>query len=240
MSYLIVGGQEEERKEKAQNFAQKYKASPFDTIWVEDKESIGIEQIRELERKLCLKPFNSPVKIAIIHPGELLTLEAQNALLKTLEEAQESNILILTAPHQEVLLPTVVSRCQVISLPIKPTHNLDQAGFETCLGQLLSIKEMGVGDRLRLAGKIAEEEEIDNWLKTQLIILHELILCQSGVFSPTSQSLKGQGEKLAMFSQREVAKAIKNLEDTLSKIEQNVNPRLALEIFLLDLPYSKE
>lgn len=239
MSFLIVGGQEEERRQKAVDLARKFKASQFDTIFIEGETSIGIEQIRDLQRKICLKPFNSSSKIAIIHPGELLTLEAQNALLKTLEETGETTILILTAGQKEALLPTVVSRCQIIRLRLKPKLDLTDKDFETYLKQLLLVIQSKVGERLKFAGKIAKEKEkIKDWLNIQLIILHELLLFQSGVPSQFFKTLPDTAKQLKIISKKELVEMIKNLEETLSMLEQNVNPRLALEVFLLELPYN--
>ncbi|MBI5465393.1 hypothetical protein HY946_02170, partial [Candidatus Gottesmanbacteria bacterium] len=132
MSYLIIGGTKEERRGKALEISNfKFQISNFDTAWISGETSIGIDQIRNLEHQLSLKPYNSLSKAAVIHPGEILTIEAQNALLKTLEEAGENSILILTAPQTDALLPTVVSRCQIIRLPQKLEITLSQEEFDS-------------------------------------------------------------------------------------------------------------
>lgn len=78
--------------------------------------NFGIEQVRELESDLPLSPQESHYKIRILTQFELATREAQNALLKTLEEPPSRALLILTATERDLLAPTIVSRCQVISL----------------------------------------------------------------------------------------------------------------------------
>jgi len=84
----------------------------------EDGKAIGIEAARQLERFLSLKvPSKRSVNRAvIIDDGHLLTAEAQNALLKTLEEPPAGTILILTASHGQALLPTIRSRVQSIAV----------------------------------------------------------------------------------------------------------------------------
>ena len=81
-----------------------------------DRKAIGIETVRELEHFLSLKiPGDKPIaRIAIIEDAHLLTIEAQNALLKTLEEPPQDTALLLTAVQEQALLPTIRSRLQTI------------------------------------------------------------------------------------------------------------------------------
>lgn len=78
--------------------------------------AIGIDQARQLEKFLGLKvPTNKPYNRAVlIEDGQLLTIEAQNALLKTLEEPPQDTIIILTARNEQALLPTIRSRVQTV------------------------------------------------------------------------------------------------------------------------------
>lgn len=77
-------------------------------------ESIKIEQIRNLKWFFSLAPFEADYKIAVIDGADYLTVEASNSLLKILEEPSKKAILILIATAEDKLLPTVVSRCQII------------------------------------------------------------------------------------------------------------------------------
>ena len=89
-----------------------------------DGKAIPIESIRELEHFLRLKvPGDAHIKrIIIIENAQLLGLEAQNALLKTLEEPPLDTVIILTAPSAQTLLPTIQSRLQTIAI-IKPSNS---------------------------------------------------------------------------------------------------------------------
>ena len=76
------------------------------------KKEIGVDRVRELKRFMQLRPMLGKTKVAIIDEAPLLTLAAQNALLKTLEEPPDHSLLILVASSPDALLPTVRSRCQ--------------------------------------------------------------------------------------------------------------------------------
>lgn len=76
-----------------------------------DGNNIKIEQIRELIKKVYEKPIVSNKKVYIINDSNLMTKEAQNSLLKTLEEPQEFVVIILISSDEDKILPTVKSRC---------------------------------------------------------------------------------------------------------------------------------
>ena len=124
---LITGGGKTERRTKAQELVteilkeetHRYDIFAIDSealLVAEDKRSVGIENSRELIKFLREKPLQHQHKVGLILEAEYLTPEAQNALLKTLEEPPASAFLILTAPKRESMLPTIVSRCRVVRL----------------------------------------------------------------------------------------------------------------------------
>ena len=90
-----------------------------DLHWIappEDKSSIGIEQIRELVAEIGLTSYEGKGKVAIIEPADLMTTNAANSLLKTLEEPQGDSLLILVADKSGRLPATIFSRCQRIDI----------------------------------------------------------------------------------------------------------------------------
>ncbi len=78
--------------------------------------TLKVEQVREVTKFLSTKPYSSPFKIVIFLRFQEANPNAQNALLKTLEEAPAHALLLLTADNAEQLLPTIVSRCEIIRL----------------------------------------------------------------------------------------------------------------------------
>jgi DNA polymerase-3 subunit delta' len=90
-----------------------------------DKKNISIRQIRELQHKLSFNSFLTKYKTIIIDDAELMTEEASNALLKTLEEPHLNTIFVLIVKDKEMLLPTVISRCQNISFNLIPLYKIE-------------------------------------------------------------------------------------------------------------------
>src|SRR2546423_539576 len=93
-------------------------------------EAISIDEIRfhpergaqahdqSLQQFLSLKPFVATMRVALLANAERMTEAAQNCLLKTLEEPPPNTVLILTTAYPDHLLPTCLSRCQVIGLSL--------------------------------------------------------------------------------------------------------------------------
>ena len=125
---LIVGENKTTRHDKATDIAKEFlggRLSKFDLLEISneetDKISLGIEVSRQIINFLKEKPIERSAKGVIIHEAGSLTTEAQNALLKTLEEPPLTSFLILTTSKKTDLLPTVLSRCQIVSTRGRPT-----------------------------------------------------------------------------------------------------------------------
>lgn len=92
-----------------------------DIIWVthEKPGSIGVEDVRlQINSDILIKPYSSKYKIYIVDEAEKLTVQAQNALLKTIEEPPSYGIIIFLTTNADLFLPTILSRC--ITLTLKP------------------------------------------------------------------------------------------------------------------------
>ncbi|MGI5916115.1 MAG: ATP-binding protein, partial [Anaerolineae bacterium] len=99
-----------------------------DVILIEpDGDHVKIDQIRRLQYHLSLSPLEGRRRVCIITDLHTATLEASNALLKTLEEPPSRVILIATATDAGLLLPTIVSRCQTLSLRAVPADEIERA-----------------------------------------------------------------------------------------------------------------
>ncbi len=86
---------------------------------VREKATLGVKEIREqVTADVQIKPYSSEYKIYMIDEAEKMTEEAQNALLKTIEEPPEYAVFLLLVSRQELLLQTVLSRC--VLLPFHP------------------------------------------------------------------------------------------------------------------------
>lgn len=119
-------------------------------ISADDKHTIGIAAIRELEHFLSLRVPNQMAhnRVVIIEDSQLLTVEAQNALLKLLEEPPAGTVFILTAGHSQALLPTVRSRLHTIDI-ITPaaeqtTAYFSRGGFDTARIRKVQVMSGGL------------------------------------------------------------------------------------------------
>lgn len=119
-----------------------------DLIFLEpDGQNIKIDQIRELNRALGFKPVSGRYRVTIINHAERMTEEAANSFLKSLEEPPSNNVIILKVVDPLDLLPTIVSRCQVV--PFRP---LPAAKIEERLRTQLGID----GENASLLSRICE------------------------------------------------------------------------------------
>lgn len=94
-----------------------------DIIYIshEKPNTIGVEDIRsQINGDIAIKPYSSPRKIYIINEGEKMTPQAQNALLKTLEEPPEYAVILILTTNVDALLPTILSRCVVLNMKPVP------------------------------------------------------------------------------------------------------------------------
>lgn len=95
-----------------------------------EKRTLVVEQIRDAEKWLSTAPFESKYKIVILRRFEDANENAQNAFLKTLEEPPSHAVMILTAQDAGLLLPTIVSRCQPLTLRPLAAETVERALVE--------------------------------------------------------------------------------------------------------------
>ena len=108
-----------------------------DVLWVrrlEDKTAISVDQIRELQSEIKVKPYQEGRRICFIDEAHLMNQQSQNALLKTLEEPPSHTLFFLLAGNTSSLLPTIISRCQLLRI-----DNLSREDIVTLLNKRLSI-----------------------------------------------------------------------------------------------------
>lgn len=85
---------------------------------LEDKQQIGVDQIRRLSQFLTISRSFDAFKVVLIHPIEKMNQNAANSLLKSLEEPANNTVLILVASNLSYILPTIISRSQLLSIPL--------------------------------------------------------------------------------------------------------------------------
>jgi DNA polymerase-3 subunit delta' len=123
--------------------------------------TLKVDQIREARRMLVLSPYQAKYRVALFLRFQEANDNAANALLKTLEEAPSYAVLILTADNPEQLLPTIISRCEVLRLrPLrieKVREDLESRGIESHRANLVAHIS---GGRPGYARRLIESESL--------------------------------------------------------------------------------
>jgi len=217
-SLLIAGGDSKDRKEKAEEICgfkiDKQENSP-DFLLLSTKTSIGIEEIRNLERFLQLKPYREKRKTVFIAEAQKLTEEAQNSLLKTLEEPPANSIIILGVPNLGLLLPTVISRCEIIELPPTPQINLSKEEEQEIKEKLNQLLNSSLGERFNLL----EEWGIYQDREKALSFLDQLTVVGRNLLLTNEENSK-------------LLRLLKSISAAKNYLTANCNLRLTLDVFL--------
>ncbi|HJX69871.1 MAG TPA: DNA polymerase III subunit delta' [Dehalococcoidia bacterium] len=245
-----------------------------------EKKEISIEQMREMQNSASLPPYEGKQKVFIIEKADLLSHEASNSLLKTLEEPLPGILFILLTARERLLLPTIISRCQRVELRPLPFTTVEEVLHqrygvpeqkadllarlsEGCLGwALLAIRDerlleertqrlntlialTGASSRQRLAyaTKLAAQfsqarEEMEKVLALWVNWWRDLLLVKGG----NGKSITNTDQESALLQQakkhslRQIKDFIHHLQAVSEQLEQNANPRLALEVLMLNMP----
>ena len=156
-----------------------------------DKRDISVEQLRELQHYLSLRPYEAPRKACIIDPAERMSVNAANSLLKTLEEPPGNAIIILLTENAGMLLPTVRSRCQLIRFaPLSPEHVLsllERGGMTTEAATL--VAPMSGGSLQKALG--LDNESLSALRESVLSRLGQLNISRIATVFDASEELSG-------------------------------------------------
>lgn len=172
-------------------------------------EVLTIEAIRSLSLDLAHFGLNNGLRVFVLHSCELMTVPAQHALLKSLEEPPENVLLVLCTTQPSKLLPTVLSRCQLYSF--FPSTKL---AVQESLQPLLSWQQLATEsypDLITLAEQLKDRDQAKTWL--QHLLQKWLDDLEHQTATPTRQAVV----------------AVRHLETALRDLTQNVNVKLALE-----------
>ena len=183
--------------------------------------SIGIEEVRQIQHFLSRKPIQSESNTVIVHQAHLLTVPAQNALLKTLEEPPGNSLIYLVTDFPDQLLPTVLSRVQLENSEKRlEISKRDLEKIRKLLDELLAA---GVGERLKLMEAQAFTRE------TALEFLDQLEnIIHSDLSTPSRPSPPNLGGDHR-------GSIYKTLVDTRRYLKANCNVKLTMDNFGLNL-----
>lgn len=219
-AYLITGATPEIRQKQASKLIEKNKVG--DLIQLSSPANRHhIQVIRDLRHRLSLKPRNTQKKRAVLLEGaQLLTQEAANSFLKTLEEPPQNTIIILTAPSRELVLETISSRTALIDLgPL--VSQIPQAERKKHARLLERLLKSGVGERFSVA-----EEYSKNRNGALNFVIGQTFAARKLLFNRVNNSLQSL----------EVAGLLERLDQARQDLEANVNVKLTIYDLLMHYP----
>ncbi len=244
-----------------------------------DKQFILIEQIRVLQSDSARRTLEGRRNIFIIENAHEMNVQAANCLLKTLEEPEPDVVLLLTVPDAGLLLPTILSRVQLITMQLLTSMQIKNAliqDWDTEPKEADLIASLAAG-RMGWAVQAAEDEDLLTQRKAQLDLLTKLPSASRVQRFDLVQRISGDSDKVqsllelwllwwrdmvlaantcldltvnvdmrpllktqaAKLGTAEAERMIRAILRTMEAIEQNVNPRVALEVLMLDVPVIK-
>lgn len=161
---LCINKQQEEKCKSCTEFESNN--HPDYTYIEPEGNNIKIEQIRFMQKKIQEKPILSKQKVYIINDADTMTIEAQNCLLKTLEEPPEFVVIILISSNENIILNTIKSRCMTIKFHnINDKELLDYAinvlEYENVTENLLKVFDGSIGKAIKLKDNKEIYDKID-------------------------------------------------------------------------------
>ena len=218
----------------------------FMIINSEDGKSIKINQIRFLQERISEKPIVSNRKVYIINDSDLMTVEAQNCLLKTLEEPPEFAVIILVLSNENKCLSTIKSRCTKIAFQKLRNSDLTQYANENNLevnSSLLSASDGSISKLLNLQNNLEAYKQLDNiinafskdnivdiWNNADILYkskdnINTLLEYLNTVFL----------ERLKSTKESKYIQSIKIIENTKNKLSNNANYDMCIDNLLLQI-----
>ena len=217
-----------------------------DFLYIEpDGNSLKIEQIREMQKKVQEKPIISNKKVYIINDADKMTLEAQNSLLKTLEEPPEFATIILIGTNENAFLATIKSRCMIIHFnqiaDNKMIEYLNSQGIENITKNMLELFQGSIGKALELKDKQDEylkiEKMIENISNYDLIDVTKNAEILYQTKDEIMEMLDYINIILLRLSKNNVkyTNCIKIVENTKKRLRQNSNYDMCIDNMLFNI-----
>lgn len=179
-----------------------------------EENSIGIEDVKDFVKEMIFKPFGNSKQVAIIYEAEKLTGQAQNSLLKTLEESNDETVYLLCVDNEKNVLPTIYSR----SKPIFIKQGIEEK-IEHFKPDILS---KDLVEQFQYLENISKEKttcieflkEIEEYFKIEL-----------------EKEIKNDN----INSSKAISEHLKYIQETRDKINSNCNKKLVLEALTIYL-----
>lgn len=211
-----------------------------------DGNSLKIEQIREFQNKVSEKPIISKKKVYIINDSDKMTTEAQNCLLKTLEEPPEFVTIILIGSNESAFLDTIKSRCMILHFNKISNENIErylEENYQEKVNSQIMLEAFqgSIGKAIQLQDKQEEYEQIEN------VILNLERKDKIDTLNGAEIIYKTKDEKFEILDYINIilldlakksakyASCINIVEDTKKRLQSNANYDMSIDNMLLKL-----
>lgn len=219
-SICFISSESSVRDEYSASLITKYTIHASDVLTIDD-ETVGIGHVRSVINFATHKPYASKYKIIRIN-GDGLTQEAQQALLKILEEPPATTILVLQVGSEKLLLPTILSRCLCINNSNSGEKLTSDQQTQTKL-YWKNLLAFGIGKRLMETTQLASDRGvIAAWLEDQIFFFRS--------------ELHASYKNASGFTSLQCLHILKTLQQTYSYTKMNVNLKILIDHLFLHLP----
>ena len=211
-----------------------------------DGNNIKIEQIRDIQKRIQEKPIISEKKVYIIDNADLMTTEAQNCLLKTLEEPPEFAVIILIGSNSNTFLPTIKSRCTIMNFNKISDEEMTKYLREKCdvknIDQnMLYMYQGSIGKALELKEKQEEYKNIENIINN--IDRYDLIdfINNAEILYKSKEEINDILDyiNVILFNKAKdeylYTNCIQIVENTKKRLKQNANYDMSIDNMLLKM-----
>ena len=224
MTYLILSNNQENIKESVRSLISKLWERPLNedpfslnnpdihTLKSDNIKSIGIQDVKDLQKEMIFSPFKEKVQIALIPQADRLTVEAQNSFLKVLEDGSSNTAYILTTNSEKSLLPTVISRSMKI-------YSKEQVGQRVEYKYHLILGKDLITSFSEIESISKDKEKTEEFLRDLELYYQDIL----------KENIQNSRDTLA------VSDSIKQVLKTRQRISANGNKRLLLENLFLVL-----
>lgn len=214
-SYILLGEDEKKAEKYITDFQSSHAIPELNLIRYKEESSIGIDIIRQMKSSILTKPFGGYARMIVFYRAEKMTAEAQNSLLKTLEEPPAHTYILLQTESTRNILPTIISRTTLVKLNTQNMHTTDDHEYRAEIRKLLISTP---GARILMSQKISTAKETaENFF--------------DNVFVELEMAMKAGGTNAPVY-----ASVLKKCMRARQLLEKNINVKLLMDNLFLSLP----